>query len=271
MGRLRIASDLDDFMRRPVGSGILVETNFLWCASPTLGGSTGWGSPTGAQAERVMHAVEAIFHPDVGPQMDIVLDGFQLEQVNPGVVFAIFEWTRKNLERLRNRIRRQVGVSPPGLGGLMLAGMLPMLGEPYRFQVVPTPEEAFRVVLGSDGDALREEISGYVDRFAGTPPLIGELGGLLRSHKGDLTLERAAQRLRRSARSLQRDLEAAGTSFRGEQAKARLVAAAELLAANDDKLAAIAARLGISASSLNRLIRDRVGKTVEEWRRLLRR
>jgi AraC-like DNA-binding protein len=271
MDRLRIASDIGEFMRRPVGAGVLVETNFLWCASPSLGGTIGWGSPTGEQAQRVMEVVAAIFHPTIGPELDLVLDGFRLEQVNPGVVMAIFEWTRRNLDALKRRIRRQVGVSPPGLGGILLAGMLPMLGNPYGFEIVATPKQAYRLLLGNDeGDALHDEIMAHVDRFSRTPPLVGELRNLLRAHQGNLTVEQAAGMLGRSPRSLQRELEAVATSFRREQAQVRLIAAEELLAASDDKLAVIAARLGLSVHGLNRLIRDRMGTTLEAWRRLLR-
>ena len=270
MAQLRLASDIADFMQRPVGAGVLVETNFVWCASPTLGGSTGWGSPTGEQAKRVMGVVAAIFHPTSGPQLDIVLDGSRLEHVHPGMVMAIFEWTRDHLGELKQRIRRQVGVSPPTLGGLLLAGMLPMLGDSYRFQIVGTPREAYRSLLGDDGDALHGEIAGYVERFSGTPIIVGELRNLLRAHKGGLGVDEAARLLARARRSLQRELEAAATSFRDEQARARLEAVAELLTSSDDKIAAVAERIGLSVNGLNRLIRERIGTTLEGWRRRLR-
>jgi AraC-like DNA-binding protein len=271
MARLRIARDLGEFLRNPLGAGVLVETNFLWCASPSLGGSVGWGSPTGKQAERVMGGCAALFHETLGPQMDIILDGYRLHQVSPAVVMAIFDWARHNLDALRKRIRRQVGVPPPGVGGLLLSGMLPMLGDTYPFRVVPTPEAAYRLVCGDEGDALRDEITEHVNRFNQVPPLLGELRSLLRAHSGKLTLEEAARLLGRSARSLQRELEAvSSTSFRDEQARARITAAAEFLAASDDKIAAIASRVGLSAAGLNRLIRDRVGTTVDAWRRRLR-
>jgi AraC-like DNA-binding protein len=270
MDRLRIAGDVGEFMHAPVGAGVRVETNFIWCASPSLGGSVGWGSPTGEQVQRVMQVVGAIFHPTVGPRIDVILDGYRLVQVNPAAAMAILDWTRQNLDALKQRIRRQVGVPPPSPGGVMLAGILPILGESYRFQIVATPEEAYRVLLGDQGDALREEIAAHVDCFSCTPPLAGELRNLLRAHKGNLTLEQAARLLGRSPRSLQRELEAVATSFRDEQGKARLTAVAELLATQDDKLSALAAHIGLSASGLNRLIRERMGTTLEAWRRRLR-
>lgn len=271
MGRLRIARDVGEFMRQPLGAAVLVETNFIWCASPTLAGTVGWGSPTGTQAERVMSVCQGLFHETLGPQLDIILDGSQLEQVSPAVAVAIFEWARRNFAALRTRIRRQFGVPPPGVGGILLAGMLPMLGDAYPFRILPTPQAAFHLACGDDGDALREEVAEHVRGFNHVPPLVGELRTLLRAHDGRLTIDEAARQLGRSARSLQRELEAAGrTSFRDEQARARLAAVAELLATSDDKIATIAARLGLSAGGLNRLIRERVGTTVDAWRRRLR-
>ncbi len=271
MTRLRIASNVGEFMRHPIGAGVFVETNFVWCASPHLGGTTGWGSPTGKQAERVMDVVAAIFHPALGPTLDIMLDGYLLEQVRPAAVMAIFDWTRHNLAVLKHRIRRQIGVPPPGVGGLLLSGMLPMLGDTYRFQIVPTPEAAYRLFLGEQGDALRQEIAAHVHHVNRTPPLVIELRSLLRAHKGNLTLEESARVLGRSPRSLQRELETTSTtSCRDEQGRARTAAVAELLAASDDKVAVIAARVGLSATGLNRLNRDRIGTTVDAWRRRLR-
>jgi AraC-like DNA-binding protein len=270
MAPLRIASDVAEFMRRPVGAGVLVEMNFIWCAAPSLGGSTGWGSPTGAQAERVMRVVDAIFHPTVGPQIDVLLDGYLLEEVYPAVVMAIFEWTRRHLDALKQRVRKQVGVPPPGLGGMLLAGVMPILGQPYRSSIVGTPREAYRLLRGDEGEALHDEIAAHVARFSGTPPLVGELRNLLRAHRGNLTVQAAGQALGRSPRTLQRELESARTSFREEQSRARLAAVQEALASSDDKIAAIAAGIGLSAAGLNRLLRERLGTTLDGWRRRLR-
>jgi AraC-like DNA-binding protein len=270
MAGLRLVASIREFMRAPVGAAVIVETNLVWCASPSLGGSTGWGSPSGTQVERVMGVVAAIFHPSIGPQLDIVLDGHRLEHVSPAAVMAIFDWTRRHLDALKRRIRRQVGVPPPGIGGMLLSGMLPMLGNPYRFQIVSTPEAAYRAVLGSDGDALRQRIAGYVDAVHRTPPVVAELRMLLRARQGSLTLDAAARELGRSPRSLQRELDAGDTSFREEQMRARTSAVAEILATSDDKIAAVAAHVGLSVTALNRLVRERIGSSVDAWRRRLR-
>src|SRR5262249_28004809 len=140
----------------------------------------------------------------------------------------------------------------------------------YHFQIVSTPEAAYRAVLGADGDELCRELAGYVERFSGTPVFLGELRNLLRAHKGNLGVDEAARQLGRSRRSLQRELEAASTSFRDGQARVGRQAVAELWASSDDKLTPAAARIGLTANGLNRLIRERIGTTVDAWRRRLR-
>jgi AraC-like DNA-binding protein len=267
---LRLASDVEDFVRRPVGAGVLVETSFVWCASPTLAGSTCWGAPDAEQTRRVMRVFDTFLHPDLGPQLDVVLDGYLIEHVHAGAVVVWLDWTRRHLDQLRRRIRRQIGVPPPGVGALMLSGMLALLGETHPYRLVATPKEAYRLLLRDRGDALREQIATQVASVSNTSAITGALRALLRASGGDLTLEKAARRLHRSTRSLQRALIATGSSFRSEQLKARLAAAEELLSSSDDKLTTIAARLGLTEQGLNRLIRDRLGLTPDAWRRQLR-
>ncbi len=61
-------------------------------------------------------------------------------------------------------------------------------------------------------------------------------------------------------RSLQRELQAAGLSYREEQQAARF-RVAELLLAGDTKLSAVAAQLGLSEAALTRLVRAKTGLT----------
>lgn len=72
-------------------------------------------------------------------------------------------------------------------------------------------------------------------------------------HQGDVSLPRAAKQLGISARTLQRGLSAAGTSFSELVAEVRLDTACHLLTQSDLSLATIACRLGYrGASSFSR-------------------
>jgi AraC-like DNA-binding protein len=268
---MRLAADIEDFRKRPVGAVVLVETTLIWCHSRSLAGVLCWGSPNAEQTQRVLAALETLFLPALAPQLDIVLDGSRIESTNPGAVLALFEWTRDHLAALSTRIRLQAGVLPAKtIDSLAIAGVLPLLGGSHRWETFATPVDALRKLLGSDGDALNDELNANVERFAGTAPVIGELRALLRAHQGNLTVQGAASLLTRSVRSLQRELEAERTSFRDEQVRARLAAAEELLRSRDDKISSIAARLGVGVHGLTRLVRARRQVTPQAWRRQLR-
>ena len=87
------------------------------------------------------------------------------------------------------------------------------------------------------------------------------------SKRLDATLEDVAKDLRVSARSLQRLLSKAGTTFHDEVVTARMTVACELLLSTDLKVAAIASRLGISERAVTMLFRDKTGITPIEWRK----
>jgi AraC-like DNA-binding protein len=264
---LREARDRDDFLRNPVGASIVVETSLVWCASPTLGGSTCWGSPTADQTRRVLRIFDAILHPSVGPNLDLILDGHALETVDPAAALVLMSWTKTNLGELRRRIRRQLGVPPAGVGALLIAGILPILGEGYQHKVLSEPREPYRI-LGCE--PLYDEIWGKISAIGDVTPIVSSLRSLLRARQGKLSVSDAAKLLDKSSRALQRELAAAATSFRAEQREVRMSIARELLANTDDKLAAVAESLGLSEGGFNLLVRESLGMTPEAWRRQLK-
>ena len=82
----------------------------------------------------------------------------------------------------------------------------------------------------------------------------------------DARIEDAAKELGVSERSLQRWLNQRGLSFHDEVVAARLAVACELLQTTDLKVAAIAARLGISERAVTMLFRSQTGLTPMAWR-----
>jgi len=90
---------------------------------------------------------------------------------------------------------------------------------------------------------------------------------LLRACSGNVDISAAASQLAMATRSLQRHLSEAGTSFREVQAQARFRAVSEMLTQTDLKIAAVAAKLGISEGALNKLVQDFSGLSPAEFRR----
>jgi AraC-like DNA-binding protein len=259
------ARDSDDFQRAPVGKWVAAGTSIIWCRAPGLCGTVGWGRPCAADTRAALAAFDGIRR--LAPPLDVVLDGSALEGIDPEALTLLIEWGRANLPLLRERVRQRVGVIPAGLDGVTLSGISPVLAWAGPVHITMTARDGFRMLLGSDGDALCDEVARLVDEARRTPATLRDLRALLRLHEGRLSLQAAVHDLAVPARSLQRVLAGARSSFRAEQSAARFRAAEQRLVSSDDKVGAIAARLGLSEAGLTQLVRARAGVTPTQLRR----
>jgi AraC-like DNA-binding protein len=203
-------------------------------------------------------------HRALAPRFDVLQDAGAVEGLDPEALAIVIEWLRRSKAIFTDRVRTRAGVLPPGVSGLALAGLAPWLALGSPLEIFASRREAM-VHLGA-APALCDEVDALVERARGLPEIVIALRHVLAEARGAIDVATAAQRLGVAVRSLQRQLAGAGRSFRGEQADARF-AAAEALLAGDDKLAAIAARLGLSEDGLTELVRARTGLTPGELRR----
>ncbi|MCF4165724.1 AraC family transcriptional regulator [Zavarzinia compransoris] len=125
-------------------------------------------------------------------------------------------------------------------------------------------EAVNRLLLAHAEDVCRERLSG-----GGMPAALRRvLQGLLAAEKGP-SVEAAADALNTSVRSLQRALDAAGTTFSAERDAVRLALARRYLSRPDLKVEAVAARLGFAeAGVFVRAFRRWTGQTPARWRRV---
>ena len=214
-----------------------------------------------------MKPFAALWATTMADQVDVILDASLLERVDPGAVEAVISFVAAHRVRILRRIRRQIGVIRRGIDAVTLAGILPMVGETHPFQIVDDPRAAYRLVLGDDGDALCDEIRALVDAASEVPAVLRALREVIRRRADAIDLASAARAVGVSARTLQRTLGAHGTSFRDELREVRFAEACVALATTDEKIAAIARRLGLSENALAQLFRERVGRTPGEYRR----
>jgi AraC-like DNA-binding protein len=205
----------------------------------------------------------------VAPRFDVLQDASGVEGIDLDGLAVVFDWLREYGHILRDHVRRRIGIIPPGLAGLALAGIAPVMELKSPVTILTDVREAFHQLLPEGGDALHDEVQGLILQVRAISPLVLGLRRALAETSGALDLPGAARRLGVSVRSLQRELAAAGLAFRTEQADARFRAAEELLR-GDDKLAAVAARLGLSDDGLTKLVRARTGLTPGDLRRRLR-
>ncbi len=264
---MKRAPSLPEFVADPVGRWLPTGSSVVWCASPSLGGATSFGSPDGTVTRDAMKPFAALWSPAMADRVDVILDTSLVERVEPSAVEAVIAFVVEHRARLSGRVRQQIGVVRRGIDGATLAGILPMVGDARPVRIVDDPRDAYRLVLGDAGEALCDEIRALVDAVSQVPPVLRALREVIRSRSHAIDLAAGARAVGVSARSLQRTLGEHGTSFREELRDVRFAEACQALATSDEKIAAIARRLGLSENALTQLFRERVGQTPGEYRR----
>jgi AraC-like DNA-binding protein len=264
------ATDDASYVRAPVGKWRRAGSSIAWCHSAALTGCMTWGRQTADETRAVMGLFESF--AQLAPQFDMILDGSSIDRIEAGALLVFADWMRRHSDILRGRVRRHIGVNAPGVGAFMLAGIFPLIiGSRWQVTRVLDRREAFRLLLPNDeADALCNELVALMDQVRGTPPIISRLRDVLASCAGRISATEAARALGLSLRSLQRELSHAGFSYREEQHAAQFRRAEQLLP-EVDKIAIVAARLGMSERALDALVRARTGLTPAELRERLRR
>lgn len=245
-----------------------LPNGLMWCHSPKLCGFAVWGRPGLAETRMFMRVFEQCQrHLPAGS--DLVQDARGIESIDLNALQELLQWLRDNAPVMRDHVRRRVAVLSSGVMGFALAGIQSVLELDSPVSIVTDPRDAYRRVLPDGGDELFEEVEEIVTRARGVTPLVLAVRAVLAETRGAVDLIGVAKRLGISGRSLQRQLARAGVSFRAEHASSRFRAAEELLR-GDEKLAAVAAQLGLSEAGLTQLTRAQAGVTPGELRRRLR-
>jgi transcriptional regulator GlxA family with amidase domain len=264
------ASALDEFLARPAGRYYAGRHFFVWCHDQTFTGSVLWGRPEESDTEQVVRIWQAL-HPSL-PPFDVVTDGSRIESIDAAAFDVMLRYIRERVSLYTTMIKKQAIIHPRGLPGAAVAGLLPSIGMHYSWQLFGEPAAGFAWLERPDSEAVCAKVTALADRFAGTTELARVLEDALRADASQVTLPNVARKLQRSARSLQRDLQQSGTSFRAELDSARVSLARALLVDSDTKIESVARRVGCaSAAHFATLFRRLTGETPGEYRTRVRR
>lgn len=269
---MRKAPTVASFVADPVDHYVIAGKTVVWCKSPKLGGGLAWGRANADETRETTRAFEGLFGPKLDAMVDVVLDARFIEAVDPEALAALVKWLADQREAITKRVRMQIGVIPDGILGVTLAGILPAIGK--RFHPVEIERDALTALrmLTTEDEAreVSETLEAALAEAMGTSSTLRRLRALARERCKDLVLEDAARALGLSTRTLQRTLRAEKSSFQDELKAARLERAKELVETTDEKVVTIAARIGVSETTLTELFRDRFGTTPAEHRRRTR-
>jgi AraC-like DNA-binding protein len=261
------AASIEEFLAAPVGRWISGKSFVIWVLSPTLAGSVYFGRPTDEDFPALLRLSPLPLHPGFAAPFDAVIDCARLE----GLSASSFEMLTRHLGEIggvSERIRRVAIVRPENMTGATLGGLFYELVQTrFRAGLFSDPVEAYRWLGRKNVDDERQRVEEGLAEALGMPEVLRNLRDWLAANLDDPNVAAAARALGLSPRSMQRHLQTAGTSFRGEIDRARVRAAEAFLVDSDDKLEAIARQVGCSSlSHFSTLFRRTTGETPSDFR-----
>ncbi len=260
-----IETAYEPFLRGAPGRFTITGSSFVWCASPTLCGVFLWGEQTEAETRAILRIFDQYPH-QMASSFDMVLDTRGVESVDPAALAQLFSWLVARRGELVNHLRMQANVIREGPIGFLLTGLLPVARWTLPYRLHYEPADAFRSVAGEAGMAVCDEVEAIAERVRGVSRELRITRELLEA-RHDATVGEVSRTLGMSPRSLQRVLTHHGTSFHREVVAARFLRAQALLRSGDQKVAVIAARVGISERALTLLFRAKTGLSPAQWRK----
>lgn len=253
-----IAARREAFVLRPRYAYFYVD--------PELAGYLVWGHVIEEDAIEGVRMFRDVV--ETGPRA-LLADLGRMESLDDGAARVVAGSIVKRLERYGSFDLRQGVVHPSGIHGATVAGFLSVFPPGFPHRAFAAREDALEWLGREDALDAVNAIELAARAKTELPEDVRRLRELLgRDDASGWTLERAAQTLRVSKRTLQLRLEQAGTSFREELAAVRLARVKERLRRGEDKLLAIAIDVGFtSAQHFSRWFRSHTGMTPSEFRK----
>jgi AraC-like DNA-binding protein len=259
VGSLRLVSSLDELVRAPIGRALAGSSFLAWCHGPRLVGTVHFGQRTESDARLLARLYELATHPALRPPLRRVVDGRALAGIDEDAWDHLTRTVVPRIDGLRGLFERQAVIVAPGLRGARTAALLAALGPGDVFRPFIDAEEGYRWADPVDGDAARAAVEEILTRREGLRVIQGRVRAWIGANLAEATAPACARALGLSTRSLQRELAAAGASFREMVVEARIRAACALLVETDTKVELVARAVGCSSSSQLSVLLRRAG------------
>ncbi len=261
---MRRAAGLDEFRAGPVGQFLAGRSWIHFCAHRELFGIAFFGRPDRGDVAALTASLLVELGDGIAPHRSLV-DARRLTGVDAGAFEALHRYVREQHARLSVQVTRLALVRPGGMQGAVVAGFYGVLDPPYPTSVFDEPAPAL-AWLGEPAPQLADELAAAVDEVSGVHPIVGALRALLAGNPS-LSAPAACRALGLSERTLQRRLEAAGTSFQKELVATRIAEAQRRLLDSDDPLTAVALDVGFSSlQHFSHQFRLTTGEAPSAWR-----
>lgn len=257
---------LADFVRAPLGQATASERALFWFARPDLRLVAIWGTPSDGDASFLMAAMATEIR-EGAPLHASFVDLRDFDNVGPDVFQAFLDYMKMHRARFSGAVSKSAIVASARMSSAAAVGYTRLLGDPFPSQVFERGEDALEWLgFGAEAQPLLSDLSSLVLRVREST-VVARLHGVWRRDHRHAPITEAARSLGVSARLLQRQLAAAGTTFRDELRRARVERAKVLLRETDEKLYGVALEVGFEKSaSLIDAFKRETGMTPQTWR-----
>jgi AraC-like DNA-binding protein len=263
---MRLVSNPHEFLRAPIGCQLVTKYFAYWYPRREFSGFALWGSPERSDVELLNRVMDVVLPPNGGPHLSLV-DMGRLGTVDPTAFRTMAEYLASRWHAFGELIVRQALIRPSGFAGAVVAGFYEVITPNFPVELFAELDPALHW-LGLACDApLRAAVLAAREDADRIDPSLRQLRLLLRQDQARRAeLHAMAKRVGVSARTLQRKLAAAGTTFAAEVQTARLETAQSLMLAGGISLTRIALELGFSSlQSFSALFRKRFGQSPSAW------
>jgi AraC-like DNA-binding protein len=263
---VKAAGSLADYLSNPFGRYIAGRTWAHFFVVPELCGLALWERPDVEQVREMVEAIESEA-PGRAPVHKSIIDVRRLSGIDP---VAFQEFSQRMGQRgavLGPNVTHHAIVRPTGVVGATVSGFYAVTPTnfPDRIKVFDSMEEALRWM--GHAASVGAEIDAMVDAVRAVPAALQTVRKLIAEQHGKLTLREAARSAGVSARTLQSQLLAAGTSLRAENNAARVAWAQRLLDDTDHKITSIAFEVGCSSlQHFSTMFQKATGMSPSAWR-----
>lgn len=258
------AASVSAFAQSPAGRWIGGPSFVYSWPRPDLCATVLFGAPSTDDLETLSRLFALELRPPAAPHASLI-DARRIERMEPRAFEVLTAYVEEQRGAMQRWVTRLGIVRPDGFVGALAAGFYEMTEPPYPVEIFADAARALEW-LGQD-PAIEAAWATPVEQMIGAPELLGELARALAARLPDATIERAAQDLGTSVRTLQRRLREHETTFREQLGRAQVEAAKRWLRETDAPVSRIAYEVGCGTpQQLSRLFRRIAGRSPTAWR-----
>jgi AraC-like DNA-binding protein len=264
---VRPVTSAAELLSAPIGRYLAGSWFVVWAYAPSLIGTHYFGQPDEQDFGELTQCFQLLSHSALAPKYDVLVDAGSVETVPPNAFEFLVQYLAV-AKQSAGRMRRVSIVRPSGMFGATLAGVFyDVIRVQFAAGLFLDRSEGAHWLANPRAPRACRELDGVLDHIRATPPGLRRVREYLDRHLVDATLQGAARALKRSTRSLQRELRQANSGFRAEVERARMRAAERMLIDGSTKVESIARVVGYSkAAHFATAFRRVAGETPSQFR-----